>query len=136
MRCRRFWAVVVTVTSLGLLGCSSEENKAETPSANQSPTPSPTATPTPSATTTPAAGTVTWADSISGIVAARCGTSSCHGTGSFNRIYVGSETLFKAQKSSVLSRVTTLKDMPPAGSSQAAAMTTAERDQIKTYLAQ
>ena len=112
---------------LTLASCSKSDSKSD---------PAPTATATPTSTATPSTA-LTWDTDIKSIVAARCGTTSCHASGSTQVAYVGSESLFKAGKTGILSRVVTLANMPPTDASAAQkAITSDERTKIKTFLNQ
>ena len=126
---------------LSLAACNAEQ-EGESPSARKA-RPVSTATPTAPATRTGSAEKfasdappLEWTRHVLPIVEMRCGTPSCHGIGSATNPYVASEGLFKARRIMVIGRVSTLRDMPPVGSSQASGMTDSERLVLRKFLLQ
>lgn len=85
-----------------------------------------------------AATTVSFTD-VNVVLTKRCGGSTCHAAGNTVSVnaYVSNEAVFKADKTKVISRVVTLKDMPPTNSTAAQlAMTADERTLLNTFLNQ
>lgn len=84
----------------------------------------------PDTTTTTA---LSFSTDINPILTTSCGTSSCHGSGSTNTIFVDNEANFKA--STAKSRLS-IGDMPPADSTQKTSFTTANKDKLTQFLSQ
>ncbi len=85
---------------------------------------------------TPAAASVAF-EEVNSVLTNRCGGTTCHSSGAAQNAYVDNETLLKSNKSTVISRVVTVKDMPPTNaSSTQLAITDDERTKIKTFLSQ
>jgi uncharacterized membrane protein len=74
---------------------------------------------------------------VNTILTNRCAGTECHSSGSSQKVYVDGEAQLKTQKSSVISRVNTKKDMPPTNATETQrAMTDTERTTIENFLNQ
>lgn len=55
--------------------------------------------------TTTTSSTPVWSGDVETIISDSCGTSSCHGPGAQNTVFVGSEATVTASASSILTRI-------------------------------